>query len=485
MKLKRYYFYLVAALALLIVGLIFVYAGSAKGLKLASIFEQGNRSSHTIVLSKGGFSPGNLTIKKGDWVTFTTTAGQQFWPASDPHPTHSIYPDFDPKRPVDPGKSWSFQFEKEGTFPYHDHFIPSLGGTIVVGHASEIGENCAEDTQNQYLCWSKMIDESLRNNGLNSAFSLVENLYQTQPAFAGDCHLFLHKLGQAAYEEFADKQDIALTSASAYCGYGFYHGFMESLLMQSNNYSKALEFCQKVSAEMSQSLSDACYHGVGHGAMAVGTIDQATWGKPDSLVSKALAICNKVADSSVNVARCASGSFMEISSYLSGSQYGLSADAKNPLKICQAQTAEDIKTTCYAQMYPVLQAVSRGSVPAAIKYIEAIPEDNYAEESVETLLGSMAGINSDQSKNVQACSAAQKRLQAKCISGIALSFMLNGTPNEQYKQAAAFCSTGGLTGIERDSCYDLIVNESKNTYSGSQLQNACQSLPSYYQKKCL
>src|SRR3989338_5217618 len=56
-------------------------------------------SSHTVVLSKDGFVPKELNISLGDTVVFSTQLGQAFWPASDLHPTHGIYPDFDPKQP--------------------------------------------------------------------------------------------------------------------------------------------------------------------------------------------------------------------------------------------------------------------------------------------------------------------------------------------------------------------------------------------------
>ncbi len=89
-------------------------------------------AKHTVVLRADGFEPKKISIKKGDMVTFTTQTQVPFWPASNLHPTHFIYPEFDPKEPIAPGKQWSFVFYKVGMWRYHDHLNPSLTGTIEV-----------------------------------------------------------------------------------------------------------------------------------------------------------------------------------------------------------------------------------------------------------------------------------------------------------------------------------------------------------------
>ena len=86
----------------------------------------------TIVYSDSGFSPSTLTIKKGSKVTFSNQSSRNFWPASGPHPSHTNYPEFDPKKAVAAGSSWTFTFDKVGTWPYHDHLNPTRSGSITV-----------------------------------------------------------------------------------------------------------------------------------------------------------------------------------------------------------------------------------------------------------------------------------------------------------------------------------------------------------------
>jgi plastocyanin len=79
-----------------------------------------------------GFVPASVTIKKGTIVTFDNESTKSMWPASAPHPTHTDYPEFDPKKAIAPGETWPFTFTKVGTWKYHDHLNPSRFGTIIV-----------------------------------------------------------------------------------------------------------------------------------------------------------------------------------------------------------------------------------------------------------------------------------------------------------------------------------------------------------------
>ena len=78
------------------------------------------------------FLPNVATIKKGQSIAFVNKSNQQMWPASNPHPTHDIYPEFDPQEPIDTGKFWSFTFDRVGTWKYHNHLDPGVTGTIIV-----------------------------------------------------------------------------------------------------------------------------------------------------------------------------------------------------------------------------------------------------------------------------------------------------------------------------------------------------------------
>lgn len=85
-----------------------------------------------ITLTKNGFEPSEITIKAGDTITFKSTTGSLYWPASNLHPSHLVYPEFDPLVPVQPNDSWSFVFTKVGAWKFHDHLSPYFTGVITV-----------------------------------------------------------------------------------------------------------------------------------------------------------------------------------------------------------------------------------------------------------------------------------------------------------------------------------------------------------------
>ena len=96
-------------------------------------YANGNKGENfTIHMSEDGFSPSTLNIKQGQTVKFINDGKEDHWPASNIHPTHLIYPEFDPKRPISPKESWSFTFNKIGIWRMHDHLYPEFTGTITV-----------------------------------------------------------------------------------------------------------------------------------------------------------------------------------------------------------------------------------------------------------------------------------------------------------------------------------------------------------------
>ena len=85
-----------------------------------------------IKMGEDTYSPQDIQIKKGAKVTFVNESGVPRWPASDLHPSHLVFSDFDPKEPVANGTSWSFTFDKAGEWGYHDHLAPYITGVIKV-----------------------------------------------------------------------------------------------------------------------------------------------------------------------------------------------------------------------------------------------------------------------------------------------------------------------------------------------------------------
>lgn len=78
------------------------------------------------------FEPANLTVSLGQTVCFMNQDSAEHWPASNDHPSHLIYPQFDPKQAVAPGSQWCFTFDRVGSWGFHDHLRPYILGTVIV-----------------------------------------------------------------------------------------------------------------------------------------------------------------------------------------------------------------------------------------------------------------------------------------------------------------------------------------------------------------
>lgn len=446
-------------------------------------------SSITIKLQNSGFYPAEIKINKDDVVKFISSRNKPFWPASDIHPTHSIYPDFDSQKPISPTQSWEFKFDRVGSWKYHDHLSPSFRGTIVVvdsktDHSKDYDKNLKNKCQNlkdnisKTQCWNNLFDITLEREGLEASFKLLDNLFQEEPNFASDCHGFAHKLGEKAYHHFLGNISFNLSDKTAYCGYGFYHGFMETLLKSSGDIKQASKFCKYVKSQLPQSLADACLHGIGHGAIQAD--DQRLWGNEQAIIDSALQICHQVAGDATQLSRCASGVFMELGTLYTGNKYKLILNPKDPLKICRQQSLE-VKLDCYTQMNGAINWLTKGDLSQGAKYVEQIPEDRLATEAIETLTATAVNIkNSAFNGYISICRNLQPRLHLFCIKGLALAFMLRGSPDQEYKQASQFCNLSILTDSEKRACFDLVIKFAHDSYEAEKMTQVCSEIDQTY-----
>ena len=106
----------------------------------------GNGESITIIYTSAGYVPKEVTISRGTQVIFENENNFFMWTATTIHPTHTIYPGssilkcsgpekvsiFDACQAIAQGESWSFIFQEQGTWRYHDHLQTRFTGKIIV-----------------------------------------------------------------------------------------------------------------------------------------------------------------------------------------------------------------------------------------------------------------------------------------------------------------------------------------------------------------
>lgn len=466
---------------------------------LFSLLSFGNDTSKVItqyvVLTSEGFSPKEIKIREGGTLVFTTTLGKPFWPASDMHPTHGIYPEFDPKKPLESDESWSFTFDKPGVWRFHDHLNSTYVGKVEVVGSQSLKNSCS-DSSGKIICWQELLDETLERRGLPETFDLLADLYAKEPLFATECHSFVHRIGESAYKKFQKGENFELSSKTSYCGYGFYHGFMEGLLLVTGDIKQAQEFCKYVGIKIAGETTDgegACYHGIGHGAVDGGLPN--LWGNPQKMITEALDMCEKVGGSDRSqygkLYRCTSGAYNSIEVLASDPKYKLEMIVRDPFYLCPSQK-EEYKEGCYTNMIPALLRLTNEDVVKSQKYIEKIPSDPdfFIRKQVTSSLFhefirlNLSKENYNKIEGVNICHSLGDAYRIACINGLSGGHMKYGDPNKAHIKGLAFCVSQELRQDETSVCYNHILSRLRVWYSVLKSKEICEGVPEKFRNYC-
>ncbi len=337
-------------------------------------------------------------------------------------------------------------------------------------------------------CWEQFVTEVIRDESVDSAMQSLAYAYDANPSFGNTCHDLTHLVGRISYDEFRKGGNITVSPKTAYCSYGFYHGFMEMLVSRGGDMDVARRFCRMADEQISHLSPDAiyqCFHGIGHGT--VNNHDPANWGNEQAMINPAIALCEGVSETDEELSRCATGVFNGIAVFYGTGEYNLTIRKEDPLWICRSQK-EQYKDACYISLNVALLGLTGGNLSRAAEFLEDIPEDIYAQHAMINLAAPVGTGNiqtSDHSQAISVCRTIQKRLQLSCIAGYAYGFLEQGKPNEEYKKPLSFCSAEALTQEERRACYDYIFSYLPKWYSQEKVRDICLSVELDERDRCL
>ena len=344
------------------------------------------QNSTVVIITAQGFEPSEITVAVGATITFLNQDKEARWPASNLHPTHLIYPEFDPKEPVDPDKSWSFKFDKVGTWKYHDHLAPKFTGKVTT--TSEPNQSITQSSKSNFDLpkineITDKVDQIAKNKGSLSAWNYFKDTYPN--ANFNGSHNIAHYIGFLIYEEIGLD---GLKQCDASFAFGCYHGFIEEFINQENgvkNLDSVVRVCQQIPLQS----QIPCYHGIGHGILPYFKYN----------LSQTLPFCDSLL-SSDNRVNCYNGVFME-NALAKGSQI----TASNPLWPCNT-VADKYKSSCYDyQMVLLSQSNLYKNDIAQIAQICSQAETNeYTNRCIRGLGQYIAQFNSQSpEKIVQDC----------------------------------------------------------------------------------
>jgi plastocyanin len=451
-----------------------------------------------ITLNDGGFTPAEVTIKQGTKVTFKNTGTVPHWPASNIHPTHEIYPEFDPMRELAPGESWSFIFDKAGKWHMHDHLAANSVGTITVTavQSSDVSKNTPNKLAGNLTLTplepEKATTIDLKSidmlSGVNDPTKLdfylralgpkvvmKEIIADSQSGSVRDCHAEAHKVGRVAFELYG--QAVFGVQDAASCHSGFYHGAMEAFLAKSGTDNLA----QKIEAVCQQFPTSfgifECLHGVGHGVMAFENYD----------LPEALKTCDSLS-ANWDKNACYGGVFME--NIVAGQGHGATTGhdtkwlSKDPHFPCNSVGSDYAKRyQCYQMQTSWMLSLNSYDFAKVGRECTKSPADMI--DVCFKSLGRDAAGNSlrDPAKILKICnSLPNSKYFDTCIEG-AVNVIIDFWGGELSNQASGLCTI--LPADHKKACFSIVASRITDITNDPQKQTViCNSIDKEYQSLC-
>lgn len=442
--------------------------------------EQGG-DDHIIIRTSEGFFPQTLHIRQGESVAFVSRVEGYFWPASDLHPFHNLYPAFDPRRQLGKDEIWTYRFEDPGTFTFHDHLAPKLSGAITVSAENKrIVSPCTEEK----TCWRTLLKETLERDGLDAAFDEISRLHEHYEEFAWNCHDFAHDLGFLSYTNYG--KDIPFTDKTAYCNGGFYHGYMEGFF-NSHSVTEAFEFCEKVRKKFSYEYISAekhCIHGIGHGSMEyMLQSNPDKWGTElPQLITQALVPCKSITDPILQDT-CVGGVYNVASSWLRSSDLLQTyIPESNPLLLCRLTAKDWNLKRCTWEMAKRIIWLIPDNPSEALERIREVAVANGYEIYLPTMIRSVAGhvgqksLHKKDTDSIMPCrTLLSVPLRRACIRGLA-DGLFQASATGGSVRSARFCLSAPLTRAERMGCAELVMMTSILSHERNERYELCRML---------
>ncbi len=346
------------------------------------------QKAFTITVSDSGFSPKKLMVEKGTAIVFINKSSKHHWIASNNHPTHELYPEFDMKKPLNPGEQWLFPFQEVGRWKYHDHLNPKFTGEVtVIGQKSKrTKDQKNKKTKEQILADINRVAEK---EGIIMALAYLKNNYLQQEG----AHDVAHALGSRLYKE---KGLEGITSCDISFAFGCFHGFTETFIEEQGlkNISQLTGQCHTALAGQ---LSLRCYHGIGHGIVSAYGYD----------LSKALVECDAIAQG-IEREYCYNGVFME-NSMVKASE----ASRANPLWPCDTLNKQ-YQPTCYIYLREYLRILYSSDLTQMVKPCRQVSEPKLDQYCLRGMAEYIAMKNRSSVENIVRDCAILEKEQYLC-----------------------------------------------------------------------
>ncbi|HLC99978.1 MAG TPA: hypothetical protein VJC11_03390 [Patescibacteria group bacterium] len=424
----------------------------------------------------------------GTKVIFENVGKEDHWPASDDHPSHTLYdgtslkehcapgavPLFDSCKKISSGESWSFTFEKEEVYKFHDHLWPQLSGEITVGivkketpqnknflsrfvdyvrkifstissfftgHKEGVALNSGKTNTEMYQALKTRFEKIVLQFDPREAMQTLREESSQNKEVLALCHDVLHIIGHTAYDRYGSFKE-AIKYQEDFCNSGYIHGLFESYFRSTSEPLSGLsDQCGDYGANRKTFDLWQCYHGVGHGLMYF------TGGDLD----ESLALCEKNLPEEA-AASCQNGVYMEVFNAEILAKEKTFVDATDPFRTCAAR--DIAKADCYLYAPTYISQTLGKDFPTVLKECDNV-EAGYQESCIygvgsEAIKRNMEGTNGVFALCKQSGSSIN---QESCVSG-AVSMYMN--------QQGSYAAGEKLCEMAPESYRDICTNAVKS-----------------------
>jgi hypothetical protein len=322
------------------IGLQYVLHSNAENTHTHILESPASLPNVVVMYTNDGFVPNDITIPLGTHVEFRNVSDIPMWTASDPHPTHTDYPEFDADKDFNNGETFIFQFTRTGTFGFHNHEKSLHRGIVHVFDPENKIPDISKTVEGQRTLRDSFLN-MLKPGDSNSIFTVVDAI-EANSSLSLACHDIAHDIGHRSYElygfsgamAFSNPQSLSHASLQDICAGGYIHGILEELSLHEPDFKDHPgNICEGVPSNNKAT----CFHGVGHALMFSFKRN----------VSSSLDACRSL-DAASKKTRCFEGVWMELfwgnTAHTGSDSLGWELD--KPLEPCKA-TEDDAKPACF------------------------------------------------------------------------------------------------------------------------------------------
>lgn len=442
-----------------------------------------------------GFQPTVIGIGRGDTVVFVNASNDDFWPASNIHPTHGIRPEFDPLQPIPPGQAWMHTFDEPGAWAYHDHLDPVEGGLVsVTGIPPDDLEplviempdtefvSLPPDAATAHIAIytdDQQLERFIERYGPAGTLRVLK---QIELNTNGYCHDRAHKAGSISYELFGP---AAFVLVSHECQSGGIHGATEALFADRGTANLVDDIAALCDGTINPFIRYQCFHGSGHGLMA--------W--TNYSLPHTLALCDSIPLSlqgnDYDRQSCYAGVYMEnVVGGLSGltGHYSAYLRDNDPIYPCDIVEIKYQPACYFYQTSHMARVLDYDMVAVAALCTEA-PKDSqtkcFGSYGRDAAAFTFSSDDPETAADLCGNAEAEDHIIA-CVQGAAQNLLWEETNSER---SVAFCALFDadpqISQRIRDACYITITERASNVFSTQdKLNRFCSSLPTVHQPSC-